>query len=68
MTASWPATRLKDLIDHVLRETGLSQAQLAALAPMDQSALSKWRTGSTKPKYESLQAMGRALQERFPGP
>jgi transcriptional regulator with XRE-family HTH domain len=65
-TPSWPADRFRDLIDHILRETGLPQAQLAALVPMDQSQLSRWKSGFSKPKYESLQSLGRALAERFP--
>lgn len=65
-TPSWPVDRFRDLIDHILRETGLPQVQLAALVPMDQSQLSRWKSGSSKPKYESLQSLGEALAERFP--
>ncbi|MFI7691711.1 helix-turn-helix domain-containing protein [Nonomuraea sp. NPDC049655] len=65
-TPSWPVDRFRELIDHVLRETGLPQVQLAALVPMDQSQLSRWKSGSSKPKYESLQSLGEALVERYP--
>lgn len=65
-TPAWPVEALRKLIDRVLKETGLVQSQLADLVPVDQSALSKWRSGSSKPKYESLIAMGAALRERYP--
>ncbi|MFD9949989.1 helix-turn-helix domain-containing protein [Nonomuraea sp. NPDC059023] len=54
------------MIDRILNETSMSQAQLASLVPMDQSQLSRWRTGSSKPKHESLVAMGKALRKRYP--
>lgn len=65
-TPGWPVDRFRDLIDHILRETGLPQVQLAALVPMDQSQLSRWKSGSSKPKYESLQALGEALAQQYP--
>ncbi|MFB4280785.1 helix-turn-helix domain-containing protein [Nonomuraea sp. MTCD27] len=63
---SWPVDRFRELIDQILRDTGLPQVQLAALVPMDQSQLSRWKSGSSKPKPESLQALGEALVERYP--
>lgn len=65
-TVSWPVDALRQLLDRILDETGMSQAQLASLVPMDQSALSKWRSGSSKPKHESLVAMGVALSQFHP--
>lgn len=63
---SWPVDRFRELIDHILRETGLPQVQLAALVPMDQSQISRWKAGTSKPKPESLYALGSALADRFP--
>lgn len=63
---NWPADRFRDLMERILSETGLPQAQLAALVPMDQSQLSRWKSGSSKPKFESLQALGEALQAQYP--
>lgn len=65
-TPSWPVDRFRELIDHILRETELPQAQLAALIPMDQSQLSRWKSGSSKPKPESLQSLGKALALQYP--
>lgn len=65
-TPRWRPDALRTLVDRVLKETGMSQAQLAALVPMDQSALSKWRSGTSKPKYEGLVSLGAALRDQFP--
>lgn len=65
-TPSWPVDRFRELIDQILRETGLPQVQLAALVPMDQSQLSRWKSGSSKPKHESLQSLGEALAKQYP--
>ncbi|TYB69645.1 helix-turn-helix transcriptional regulator [Nonomuraea sp. PA05] len=62
---SWPVDRFRELIDQILRDTGLPQVQLAALVPMDQSQLSRWKSGSSKPKPESLKALGEALAEHY---
>lgn len=63
---SWPAGQLRDLIDDVLERTGMSQVQLAAIVPMDQGQISRWRSGSSKPKPETLAALGSALRAKFP--
>ncbi|MBB6556258.1 helix-turn-helix domain-containing protein [Nonomuraea rubra] len=63
---SWPVDRFRELIDQILRDTGLPQVQLAALVPMDQSQLSRWKAGTSKPKHESLQSLGVALAEHYP--
>lgn len=62
----WPVDHFRALIDQILRETGLTQGALAALVPMNQSQLSRWKEGLAKPKHESLVALGAALQERYP--
>ncbi|WP_143737068.1 helix-turn-helix transcriptional regulator [Microbispora sp. GKU 823] len=65
-TRSWPADRFRALLDDVMRQTQLSQAQLAAYVPIDQSQLSRWRSGASRPRYESLATLGRALQREHP--
>lgn len=65
-TPPWPADAFRALLDRILDETDMSQVQLAALVPMDQSQLSRWKSGTSKPKYESLIALGKALQLRYP--
>jgi transcriptional regulator with XRE-family HTH domain len=65
-TQAWPVDRLRALLDHVHNETGLPQAQIAALVPMTQSQFSRWKSGSSRPKYESLLTLGESLRKRFP--
>lgn len=65
-TPTWPVDAFRKLLDRILEETDMSQAQLAALVPMDQSQLSRWKSGSSKPRPESLVALGLALRARYP--
>lgn len=65
-TRSWPAERFRALLDDVMRRTQLSQAQLAAYVPIDQSQFSRWKAGGSRPSYERLAALGRALQREHP--
>lgn len=64
--ASWPVQRFRATLDRILDETGLPQAGLAALVPMDQSQLSRWKSGSSRPKFESLVVLGEALRAKYP--
>lgn len=57
---------LGDLIDHVLSETGLTKAKLAGLIGINPSQLSRWTTGSVRPRYESVAELGEALRFRYP--
>lgn len=65
-TPDWPADRFKALIDRVLDETGLNKAQLAALLGINPSQVSRWTSGSTRPRFDNLVALGTALNARFP--
>lgn len=65
-TPTWPADRFKAFIDRILDETGLNKAQLAALVGINPSQISRWTNGSTRPRFDTLAALGQALQERFP--
>lgn len=64
--ATWPVQRFRATLDRILDETGLPQAGLAALVPMDQSQLSRWKSGSSRPKFESLKILGEALRAKYP--
>jgi transcriptional regulator with XRE-family HTH domain len=63
---AWPVDRFRATLDRILDETGLSQAGLSALVPMDQSQLSRWKSGSSRPKFESLKILGEALRAKYP--
>jgi transcriptional regulator with XRE-family HTH domain len=63
---AWPVDRFRATLDRILDETGLSQAGLSALVPMDQSQLSRWKSGSSRPKFESLTVLGEALRAKYP--
>src|SRR4051794_7231788 len=65
-TPSWPADRFGALLSRILSEAALSQAQLAALVPMDQGQLSRWKSGKSRPQFDSLTALGAALQAKYP--
>lgn len=65
-TPSWPVDLLRALLDRILDEADMSQAQLAALVPIDQSQLSRWKIGSSRPRFESLAALGTALHRKHP--
>ena len=65
-TQGWPVDQFRALLDHILDETGLTQAGLAALIPMDQSQLSRWKTGRSRPRFESLASLGLSIRSRYP--
>jgi transcriptional regulator with XRE-family HTH domain len=65
-TAAWPVARFRATLDRILDETDLNQSSLAALVPMDPSQLSRWKSGSSRPKFESLKALGEALRRKYP--
>lgn len=65
-TRSWPAEQFRALLDDVMRRTQLSQAQLAAYVPIDQSQFSRWKAGTSRPGYERLATLGRVLQREHP--
>jgi len=56
---------MDDLFDAaaVRTELGLSQAQLAELLGIDQSSISNWETGKTKPSGPSRMLLQRLLAE-----
>lgn len=62
----WPVHRFRELLDRILEKTGRSQVALAALVPMDQSQFSRWKSGASRPKYESLAAFADAIEREFP--
>lgn len=62
----WPVERFRAMIDDILRRSGMTKVQLAALIPIDQSQISRWANGTSRPKYESLHALGVALRTRYP--
>lgn len=66
-TPDWPADRLKALIDRIQDETGLNKAQLAGMAGINPSQLSRWTSGATRPQHKSMVDLGEALKARFPG-
>lgn len=63
---AWPVEAFRALIERILDETDLPQAGLAALVPMDPSQLSRWKSGSSRPKFESLVALGETLKAKYP--
>lgn len=65
-TAEWPVKEFRALLDRVLSKTGLTQGALAALVPMDQSQLSRWKSGDSRPKYENLSAFADAIEREHP--
>ncbi|MGW4406583.1 helix-turn-helix domain-containing protein [Nonomuraea sp. NPDC004702] len=65
-TPDWPADRFKALIDRILDETGLNKAQLAALVGINPSQVSRWYSGATRPRFETLTGLGAALRDRHP--
>lgn len=65
-TPQWPANRFEALLDRILDETGQNKAQLAGLLGINPSQIGRWMSGATRPKVETLQALGAALAARFP--
>ncbi|MFI7628457.1 helix-turn-helix domain-containing protein [Microbispora rosea] len=65
-TPNWPVDQFAALIDRILDVTGLNKAQLASLAGMNPSQLSRWMSGASRPRFESVAALGEALQSRHP--
>lgn len=65
-TPKWPADRFEALLDRILDETGQNKAQLAGLLGINPSQIGRWMSGSTRPRVETLQALGAALAARFP--
>lgn len=51
-----------DWLEALLKETGMTQAELARAANLDQGLLSRIRRGMTKPTAETLQAIARATK------
>lgn len=62
----WPVDRFREMLDRILKQTGLTQGDLAALVPMDQSQLSRWKSGSSRPKYDNLSAFADAVEASHP--
>lgn len=65
-TPQWPGPRFKALIDRILDETGLNKAQFAALVGINPSQVSRWTNGSTRPKFDTLLALGAAIRQQYP--
>lgn len=63
---SWPVEEFRELLDRILSKTGLSQGALAALVPMDQSQLSRWKSGGSRPKYDTLATFADAIERAHP--
>ncbi|WP_338070996.1 helix-turn-helix transcriptional regulator [Actinomadura bangladeshensis] len=63
----WSPATFKALLERILAQTGMTQAELAALIPMHPSQITRWKTGRARPEYDRLKTLGAALRERHPG-
>lgn len=55
-------TPFADRLAHLLRRTGHSQADLARLADVDQSSISRYLRGDCEPNLRQLRSLARALR------
>jgi transcriptional regulator with XRE-family HTH domain len=49
-----------------LRESGLTQAQIAERLGISQAAISQWYAGTTQPSCETLSKMHQRLRKEYP--
>ena len=63
---AWPVELLRGVLDRVIAETGESQAALAALIQMDPSQISRWRSGKSRPSFDSLERFADAVKAAHP--
>jgi transcriptional regulator with XRE-family HTH domain len=63
---AWPVDLLRELLDRVISETGANQAALAALVSMDPSQISRWKSGKSRPSFDSLERLADAALAAYP--
>ncbi|WP_433330112.1 helix-turn-helix domain-containing protein [Spirillospora sp. CA-294931] len=63
----WPSATFAELLERILEETGMSQVDLAGMIPIDPSQITRWKSGSARPGFDKIQALGAGIRERYPG-
>ncbi len=61
MQSRWQQAKFSALLTDALARAGVSQAQVAEKAGVSHSQLSRWKTGTHRPDYDSLEAVGNVL-------
>lgn len=66
MQSRWQQARFSKLLSRALTMSGVSQAQIADRAGVSHSQLSRWKAGTHRPDYDSIEAVGNVLAELVP--
>jgi transcriptional regulator with XRE-family HTH domain len=66
MHSAWDRARLRGLIEAITAATGLTQRQLAELADVSHSQVSRWKDGSHQPNYASIRRLAARLLAEYP--
>lgn len=66
MHTPWDGTRFRELIELALGESGLSQRELAVMAHVSHSQISRWKAGLHRPSYDNVTALAAALAQAAP--
>lgn len=64
MHGQWDKPRFRKLLAGAMEAYGLSQREVADLAGVSHSQVSRWMSGAHRPDYENTRQLGAALAER----
>jgi transcriptional regulator with XRE-family HTH domain len=62
----WDKDRFGALLDELISSTGLSQREIADLADVHHSQVSRWRAGTHRPGFDKVAALGAGVRRKFP--
>lgn len=63
-TPKWDPEAFRDLLDEILRRTGMTDAELGELAGRSRSQANRWKRAENQPAYDPLRRLADRLVER----
>jgi len=66
MHSPWDRTRFRRLLQRIMKDTGLSQQQVADAARISRSQVSRWQSGAHRPNFDALRRLATVLHRDYP--
>lgn len=67
MHTAWDGARFQAALQRLMQDAGLERQDIAELAGIDRSQVSRWISGANRPRFDALQQLARAVRSGYPG-
>lgn len=66
MHSAWDGGRFKLALQRLMQEAGLERQDIAQLAGINRSQVSRWISGANRPRFDALQSLATAVRLQHP--